>query len=74
MMVVAMFNGNPSTTIISCYCPTNVSDETDLITFYNELASLVCSIPKHKVSIIVEDMNAQIGKNLNKQKWGTWKM
>ena len=46
-MMVATFNGNPSATIISCYSPTNVSEETKLITFYDELSSLVCSIPKH---------------------------
>ena len=62
-MIVATFDGNPSTTIISCYSPTNVSEETDLIAFYNELSSLVCSIPKHIVLIISRDMNAQIGKN-----------
>ena len=45
-MMVAMFNGNPSITIISCYSPTSASDETDLDTFYNELSSLVHSIPK----------------------------
>ena len=45
-MMVATFNGNPSTTIISCSSPTNVSEETNLITFYNELSSLVRSIPK----------------------------
>ena len=33
-MMVAMFNGNPSATII-CYSPTNVSEEMELITFYN---------------------------------------
>ena len=38
-MMVATFNGNPSATIISCYSPTNVSEETDLIVFYNELSS-----------------------------------
>ena len=64
-MMVAMFNGNPSTTIISCYTPTNVSDKTNLITFYNELSSLVHSIPKHNVLIINRDINAQIGKNIN---------
>ncbi len=64
-MVVATFNGNSSTTIISCYSPTNVSDETDLIASYNELSSLVRSIPKDKVLIIGGDMNAQIGKNVN---------
>ena len=64
-MLVATFNGNPSATIISCYSPTNVSEETDLIVFYNELCSLVCSIPKYNVLIIGGDMNAQIGKYVN---------
>ena len=44
-MMVATFNGNPSTTTISCYSPTNVSEETDLIIFYDKLSSLVRSIP-----------------------------
>ena len=72
--------GNHSAKIISCYSPTNVSEETDLIAFYNVLASFVRSIPKHKVLIIGGDMNAPKGKNLNnkfslhissKQKWET---
>ena len=63
--MVATFNGNPSATIISCYSPTNVSEETDLNTFNNELSSLVCSIPKHNILLIGGDMNAQIGKNVN---------
>ena len=63
-MMVATFNGDPSTTIIPCYSPTNVSEETDLITFYNVLSSLIHSIPKH-ILIIGGDMNAQIGKNIN---------
>ena len=64
-MMVATFNSNPSTKIISRYNPTNVSDETDLITFYNELSSLIRRIPNHNVLIIGGDMNAQIGKNVN---------
>ena len=40
-MMVATFNGNPSATIISYYSPTNVSEETELIAFYDELSSLV---------------------------------
>ena len=64
-MIVATFNGNPNATIISCYSPTNVSDETYLVAFYNELFSLVRSIPKHNVIVIGGDMNAQIGKNVN---------
>ena len=64
-MMVDTFNGNPRATIISRYSPTNVSEETDLIAFYNELSSLVHSIPKHNILIIGRDMNAQIGKNIS---------
>ena len=64
-MMVATFNGNPGAAIISCYSPTNVREETDFIAFYNELSSLVCSIPKHNVLVIGGNMNAQIGKNVN---------
>ena len=64
-MIVATFNGNPSATKISGYSPINVSEETDLIAFYNEISSLVLSIPKHNVLVIGGDMNAQIGKNVN---------
>ena len=64
-MIVATFNGNPKATIISCYSPTNVSEETELIAFYDELSSLVCSILKHNVLVIGRDMNVQIRKNRN---------
>ena len=64
-MMAATFNGNPRATIISCYSPTNVSEETEQVTFYDELSSLVHSIPKHNVLVIGRDMNAQIGKNRN---------
>ena len=64
-MMIATFSGNPSATIISCNSPTNVSEETDLIAFYNELSSLVRGIPKHNVLVIGGDINVQIGKNVN---------
>ena len=64
-IMVATFNGNPRATIISCYSPTNVSEETELIAFYDELSPLVRSIPKHNVLVIGGDMNVQIGKNGN---------
>ena len=53
--------------IISCYSPTNVSEETELVTFYDELSSLVRSIPKHNMLVIGGDMNAQIGKKRKQQ-------
>ena len=64
-MMVAMFNGNPNATIISCYSPLNVSEDTDLIFFHNDLSSLVRSILKYKVLIIGGDMNTQIDKNVH---------
>ena len=63
--MVATFNGNPRATIISCYSPTNVSEETELVTFYDVLSSLVRSIPKHNMLVIGGDINAQTGKNGN---------
>ena len=57
-MMVATFNGNPVATIISCLSPTNTSEETDLIAFYNELSFLVHSNPKHNFLVISGDMNA----------------
>ena len=65
--MAATFNGNPRATIISCYSPTNVSEETELIAFYDEPSSLVRSIPKHNVLVIGGDMNAQIGKKWKPQ-------
>ena len=64
-MMAATFNGNPKATIISSYSPTNVSEETELVTFYEQLSSLIRSIPKHNLLVIGGDMNAQIGKNRN---------
>ena len=63
--MAATFNGNPKAIIISCYSPTNVSEETELVTFYDELSSLVRRIPKHNLLVIGGDRNAQIGKNGN---------
>ena len=64
-MMAATFNGNPRATIISCYSPTNVNEETELVAFYDELSPLVRSIPKYDVLVIGGDMNAQIRKNRN---------
>ena len=64
-MMAATFNGNPKATNMSCYSPTNVSEETELITFYEELSSLLRNIPKQNLLVFGGDMNAQIGKSRN---------
>ena len=55
-------SGNPQTTIISCYSPTNVSDKQETLEFYTELNSLTRRISKHNVLIIGGDFNAQLGQ------------
>ena len=62
-IVVATFNGNPATTVISCYSPTNTSDEQDVINFYDELSALSHHVPKHNLLVVAGDLNAQLEKN-----------
>ena len=61
-MMFVPFNGNLSATIIFCYSPTNISEKTELIAFYDALSSLVRRVPKHNVLVIGGDIDAQIGK------------
>ena len=46
---VATLNGNPQKTIICCYSPTNIIEEAETGTFYNELSSITRQIPKHSL-------------------------
>ena len=64
----ATFHGNPNTTIISCYSPTNVSEELEVEQFVMELASLTRQIPKHNMLVIGGDLNAHLVK-LNNSKF-----
>ena len=56
-LMIATFNGNPQTTIIRCYSPTNVSELDIAEKFYSELADLIKEIPKHHVILVGGDMN-----------------
>ena len=49
-IMIATFNVNPQTTIISCYSPTNISDETEVKKFYQELISVTKQVSKHNLS------------------------
>ena len=59
-ILVAEFNGNPNTTIIVHYSPCEGSPDAE--EHYNNLNSVVSSIPKHNVLLVVGDFNAHIGK------------
>ena len=65
-IMIATFNGNPFTTIISCYSPTTSSDVDIAIEFYSNVSNLITEIPKHNVKIIGGDMNVKIGKSEGK--------
>ena len=60
-IMIATFDGNPQTTIISCYSPTNVSHETEVKKFYEDLIiSVTRQVPKHNTLIIAGDFNAHL--------------
>jgi len=43
---------------------TNISDEADVINVYDDLSTLVQSIPKHNVIIMGGEMNAYIDRDM----------
>ena len=61
--MVATINGNPQATVFSCYSPTNVHEETEVESFYQQLTSITRQVPKHNVLLIGGDFNAQLGQD-----------
>ena len=64
-ILVTTFHGNPEPILISCYSPTNIADEQEVIDFYDDLSSRIRSVPKHNILIIGGDLNAQIGQSIH---------
>ena len=61
-IMIGNLQGNPRTTVISCYSPTNVSDKNETANCYTELSALTRSIPRHNILIIGGDFNAHLGQ------------
>ena len=61
-ILVVTFHGNPEPTLISYYSPTNIADEQEAIDFYNDLSSLIRSVPKHNILIIGGDLMQKLYK------------
>ena len=59
-IMIATCNGNPNLTVVSCYSPTNCSDEEDDQEFYDQLTELIKWVPKHNLLLIGGDMNVNI--------------
>ena len=62
-ILISIFHGNPATSIIIIYSPTNSSDDEVMNKFYDELRRAIETIPQHNVLIIIGDFNARIGKD-----------
>ena len=60
-IIVAEFNSNPVTTIISCYSPTNCSLEEEVDEFYNKLRSVCENTSPHNLLLLCGDFNAKLG-------------
>ena len=55
------FNGNPATSVIVHYAPTEGSKGTE--EHYNSLANVINAIPKHNITMVIGDCNTHIGKD-----------
>ena len=60
-ILLANFNGNPQTSIIVYYSPTNVSHQIEIDNFYLSLNAMTRQIPKHYMLIITGDFNDHLG-------------
>ncbi|XP_072025084.1 craniofacial development protein 2-like [Amphiura filiformis] len=61
IIVIANFQGNPATTGIVTYCPTNVADEDAVENHYDSMRIAIESIPAHYLLIVMGDFNARVG-------------
>ncbi|XP_072025208.1 craniofacial development protein 2-like [Amphiura filiformis] len=60
-ILIANFQGNPATTVIVTYCPTNVADEDIVENHYDSMRRAIESIPAHNLLIVMGDFNARVG-------------
>ena len=60
-ILIVNFQGNPSTTVIVTYCPTNVVDEDIIEGIYDNLRRAIDSIPAHNMLLVIGDFNARVG-------------
>ena len=53
--------GNPATTILSCYAPTNMANDIVAAEFFDKLSDAIEDIPLHNILLVCGDFNAKIG-------------
>ncbi|KAJ3591155.1 hypothetical protein NHX12_009102 [Muraenolepis orangiensis] len=60
-ILVADFEGNPVTTVMSVYSPTNAAPVEDVEKFYDELRTAIHHVPAHNFLVMLGDFNARLG-------------
>ena len=61
-ILVAEFEGNPVTTVMCVYSPTNVAHHVaEVEEFYSTLRSAIQRVPAHNFLVILGDFNARLG-------------
>ena len=60
-ILIAEFSGNPVTTVMVVYSPTNVAPSVEVEEFYEDLTTAVRDVPAHNFLAILGDFNARMG-------------
>lgn len=60
-VLIAEFDGNPKTSVIVVYSPTNTSDEDQVKEFYDTLRNTISDVPAHNFLVVMGDFNARLG-------------
>jgi len=62
-IMMVHFKGNPTTTIIIAYAPTEDKSDAEKDTFYDDLQRCTHDVPPHNVLILAGDLNARLGSD-----------
>ncbi len=60
--LIVNFTGNPKTSIIVTYSPTNASSKDEIDKYYDDLRGCIDSIPTHNFLMLLGNFNARLGK------------
>ena len=60
-ILISEFDGNPKTTVIVIYSPTNSAEPSVVEEFYKDLKNTLQDVPAHNFLAIIGDFNARIG-------------
>ena len=52
MLSIDEFEGKSKRTILSCYSPTNMSEETEVKNLYKDLKSVTENVPAHNFLVV----------------------